>query len=135
MKPLISDHQNSETNLSFLICFLDLLSSMSGSDMSSADEIYCPTTLVDVLSLVIQHSSISNQLGSLCSLLCASQQTSKAVTHNCVDRLHLRVGKPTQMAWFAKHWRLVRSLRTDAGFGDAAMLRGIEDGLAHAAAR
>jgi hypothetical protein len=111
------------------------LSSMSGSDMSSADATSCLTALEDVLPLVIQHSSISKQLGSLCSLLCTSQQTAEAVMRSCVGKLHLRAQNPAQMAWFGKHWRLVRSLRTDAGFGDAAMLRAIEDSLVDAAAR
>jgi hypothetical protein len=91
--------------------------------------------LVDVLPLVIHHSNISKQLGSLCSLLCTSQQTAQVVVDNCVGRLHLRAELPAQMAWFGKHWRLVRSLRTDAGFGDAALHKAIDKGLAVAAAR
>ena len=104
-------------------------------NMSSEDIASCTLALADVLPLVIQHSSISKQLGSLCSLLCTSQQTAQAVTENCIGRLHLRAERPTQMAWFAKHWRLVRSLYSHATFRDAAMHGAIQQGLADAAAR
>ena len=103
--------------------------------MSHEDITGFTTALIDVLPLVIQHSSISKQLGSMCSLLCTSQQTEQAVVENCVGKLDLKAEKPAEMAWFGKHWRLVRSLRTDADFGDAAMLAAIEQGLAGAAAR
>jgi hypothetical protein len=101
----------------------------------------CPTALVDVLPLVIQHSSISKQLGSVCSLLCTSQQTAQAVMHNCVGRLNVRVQTSAQIAinhatpaWLAKHWRLIRSFSTSAGFGDPAWVNATEKALADAAA-
>jgi hypothetical protein len=108
---------------------------MSGLNISSGDIASCPSPFVDVLPLVIQHSSISKQLGSLCSLLCTSQQTAQAVVVSCVGKLHLRAEKAAQLAWFEKHWQLVSSLHTDAKSGDAAMLKAIEAGLANAAAR
>jgi hypothetical protein len=93
------------------------------------------TSLVDVLPLVIQHSTISNRLGFLCSLLCTCQQTALALLDNSIGKVHLRAEAPAQLAWFGKHWRLVRSLRTNAGLWDAAMHEAIEQGLADVAAR
>ena len=103
--------------------------------MSDANVDSCPTALVDVLPLVIQHSSISKQLGSVCSLLCTCQQTAQAVVEHSIGKVHLRAQTPAHMAWFGKYWRLVRSLYSDATFQDAAMLGALEQGLADAAAR
>jgi hypothetical protein len=47
------------------------------------------TVLIDVLPLVIQHSSISSAVRSLCSLLCTSKQAAQVVEQHCIGLVDL----------------------------------------------
>jgi hypothetical protein len=94
-----------------------------------------PTSVVDVLPLVLQHSRLSSAVRSVCSLLCTSQQATQAVQQNCIGKISIRVQQPAAMTWFAKHWRLVKLIHMVCGADNAAVLEACDKGLRAAAAR